>query len=321
MSDTYTHMNIGQREAMHQKRAFEVLLANESLSRDYLLSICWPNGSPICPRCDTSKVYTLNGERFRCASCRYTFRKFTGRWLDNGAISCSQWLALVQLFLARKTVGESVAELGLSYNTVFKAYTAIRFAILAHAPDSAQFIGPETRLDSYFKGRRLTGGPTRMSMDTIPVYGVIDHGKWVFIDLLPTFHAETLFHFHLNFHLRLVRTGHLVYSDQYKDYDTLLLCGNDTLPYGCIRRDDEPLTIDGSDSAFWPFALESIKRFRGISCQRFPLYLKELEFRFNNRHRDLFPVLVSHVCDFVTPPHTVISSPERPHGAPPAAGA
>ncbi|WP_147820774.1 transposase [Salidesulfovibrio onnuriiensis] len=296
-------MNKGQREALHTGKAFEVLLSNESLARDYLLSICWPEGEAVCPRCRTQKIYNLKGDRFRCASCRYTFRRFAGRWLDNGAVSCTQWLALVRLFLARKTVCQAVAELDLSYNTVFKAFTTIRFAILAHAPDSAQLLGPQTRLDSYFKGPRLTGGPTTMHMDTIPVYGVIDKGNWVFIDLLPSFRAETLFHFHLNFHLRLVRTGHLVYSDPYKEYDTLLLCGNETLPYACIRRDsDQPAAIDASDSRFWPYALEELKRFRGISCQRFPLYLKELEFRFNHRKADIFSLVLAHLCDFVTSP-------------------
>jgi len=300
MPHRHTHTDKGKRKVLQEGKAFETLLANEDLSLDYLLSICWPSGTPVCPRCSNHKIYTLSGSRYRCASCRYTFRRFTGRWLDNGAVSCAQWLALVQLFLSRRTVGQAVSTLGLSYNTVFKAFTTIRFAILAHAPDSAQFISSETRLDSYFKGNRLTGGPSRMSMDSIPVYGLIDKGDWVFIDLLPNFQAETLFHFHLNFHLRLVRTGHLVYSDRYKSYDTLIMCGNESLPYQCIRRSpDGPVGIDESGSAFWGYALEDIKRFRGISCQRFPLYLKELEFRFNHRSKDLFFLVVSYLCDFV----------------------
>ncbi|MDO8531386.1 MAG: DDE transposase, partial [Dehalococcoidia bacterium] len=37
----------------------------------------------------------------------------------------------------------------------------------------------------------------------------------------------------------------------------------------------------------------------GVSPQRFPLYLKELEFRYNHRQEDIFPRLVQYLCDFV----------------------
>ncbi|WP_319542464.1 transposase [uncultured Pseudodesulfovibrio sp.] len=122
-------------------------------------------------------------------------------------------------------------------------------------------------------------------MDTIPVYGILRRDDIVFIDLVPGFQAETLFHFHMNFHLKLIRTGNLVYTDRYKDYDTLIFCGNDSLPYDVIRRYDEPPHIDAVQDEFWDYAQSRIKKFRGISCQRFPLYMKELEFRFNNRDK------------------------------------
>lgn len=279
--------------------AQQACLHHEDAARDYLLSHCWPDGHPVCPRCGHAKTYALANERLRCASCRYSFRAFSGRWLDSGSISCSQWLRLIELFVEGVTVGDAAPKTGLAYNTVYKAFTAIRFAILAHATDARQFIGPETRLDSFFKGTRLTGGPAKMHMDNIPVYGILGGNEYVFIDLVPNLNAETLFHFHLNFHLRLKRSGNLIFSAPYKDYSTLLLCGNDHLPYGCIRRDEDPLPLEQDTRQFRSWLQNSIRRFRGVSCQRFPLYLKELEFRFNNRHKSLAPIIAAYLCDFV----------------------
>ena len=278
---------------------FDALMCDDDKAREYLLSHAWPTGDPFCPRCGHRKVYTLSGERLRCAGCKYTFQPFSGRWINNGALSPSEWLRLVSLFVEERTVHQIKKEVSLSYNTVYKALTAIRFAILAHAIDARQLISPATGLDSYLKGARLTGGPRKMRMDTIPVYGILRRDGMVFIDLLPGFQAETLFHFHMNFHLKLIRTGNLVYTDRYKDYDALLFCGNDTLPYEIIRRYDEPPHIDAVDDEFWAFAQERIKRFRGISCQRFPLYLKELEFRFNNKQRSLPEILAAYLCALV----------------------
>ncbi|NDV18488.1 DDE transposase [Pseudodesulfovibrio sp. JC047] len=278
---------------------FETLLHDDAKARAYLLELTWPTGDPFCPRCGHRKVYTLSGERLRCASCKYTFQPFSGRWINNGALSPSEWLRLIVLFVEECSVHQMKEQLGLSYNTVYKALTAIRFAILGHALDARQLISPATGLDSYLKGNRLTGGPREMHMDTIPVYGILRRNDIVFIDLVPGFQAETLFHFHMNFHLKLIRTGNLVYTDRYKDYDTLIFCGNDSLPYEVIRRYDEPPYIDEVQDEFWQYAQTRIKKFRGISCQRFPLYMKELEFRFNNQDKPVAEILAAYLCALV----------------------
>ncbi|MEZ7196798.1 transposase [Pseudodesulfovibrio sp. 9FUS] len=279
--------------------AFEALLHDQDRARDYLLELAWPTGDPFCPRCGHRKVYTLSGERLRCAACKYTFQPFSGRWINNGALNPDEWLRLIVLFVEERSVHQMKEELGLSYNTVYKALTAIRFAILANALDARQLISPATGLDSYLKGNRLTGGPREMRMDTIPVYGVLRRDDLVFIDLVPGFQAETLFHFHMNFHLKLIRSGNLVYTDRYKEYDALMFCGNDSLPYEVIRRYDEPPHIDAVHDEFWEYAQSRIKKFRGISCQRFPLYMKELEFRFNNREKPLAEILAAYLCALV----------------------
>lgn len=283
----------------HTPGGFKALLHDEDKAREYLLGQTWPQGDPFCPRCGHRKVYTLSGERLRCASCKYTFQPFSGRWINNGALACSEWLQLIDLFVKEHSVHQMKLALKLSYNTVYKALTAIRFAILAHAIDARQLISSATGLNSYLKGNRLTGGPKNMRMDTIPVYGILRNNDLVFIDLVPGFQAETLFHFHMNFHLKLIRTGNLVYTDRYKDYDALMFCGNDSLPNEIIRRYDEPPHIDAVKDDFWEFAQSRLKKFRGISCQRFPLYLKELEFRFNNRERPIEEMLAAYLCALV----------------------
>ncbi len=280
-------------------RDFGSLLHDEEKARAYLLDLAWPTGDPFCPRCGNHRIYTLSGDRLRCAGCKYTFQPFSCRWINNGALSPAEWLQLITMFVEEKSVHQMKEEIGLSYNTVYKALTAMRFAILAHAIDARQLISSATGLDSYLNGNRLTGGPREMRMDTIPVYGILRRDDMVFIDLVPGFQAETLFHFHMNFHLKLIRTGNLVYTDRYKDYDALMFCGNESLPYEVIRRYDELPYIDAVNDEFWEFARDRIKRFRGISCQRFPLYMKELEFRFNNRDKPLVGQLAAYLCALV----------------------
>lgn len=277
----------------------ERLLNDEDAAREYLLRFCQPDGYPVCPRCGEDRIYTLSGGRLRCSGCKYTFQPFSGRWINNGALTAVQWLQLTAMFVREDSPHRIKDALNLSYNTVYKALTAIRFAILAHSADAPQLLGPETGLSHYLKGNRLTGGPKRMRQDTIPVFGLLRQGDLAFVDLMPGFQAETVFHFHLNFHLKLQRSGNLVYTDKYRDYAALIFCGNDTLPYGVIRRSDSPPHIDEIKDDFWLMAKDRLRSFRGISCQRFALYLKELEFRFNNQHRSIFEPVLAGLCAVV----------------------
>ncbi|HDH53519.1 MAG TPA: hypothetical protein ENH24_03430, partial [Nitrospirae bacterium] len=50
---------------------------------------------------------------------------------------------------------------------------------------------------------------------------------------------------------------------------------------------------------FWGYAKERIMKFHGVSKEKFPLYLKEMEFRYNNRKKDIFPLLVENLCSIV----------------------
>ena len=52
---------------------------------------------------------------------------------------------------------------------------------------------------------------------------------------------------------------------------------------------------------FWSFAKERLMRHHGISGRYFPLYLKELEVRFNHRQQALFDQLCRFLCGFVPP--------------------
>jgi transposase len=43
---------------------------------------------------------------------------------------------------------------------------------------------------------------------------------------------------------------------------------------------------------FWSFAKERLQKFHGVNPEKFPLYLKELEFRYNHRNRDIYDDVV-----------------------------
>lgn len=54
-----------------------------------------------------------------------------------------------------------------------------------------------------------------------------------------------------------------------------------------VREDSHINGIEG----FWSYAKTWLYIYRGVPRQYFHLYLKEIEFRFNNRHMDLYPIM------------------------------
>jgi transposase len=52
-------------------------------------------------------------------------------------------------------------------------------------------------------------------------------------------------------------------------------------------------TLEG----FWAFAKERLIKFPGVSRAHFPLSLKEMEFRYDHRDKNIFEILAKYVCN------------------------
>lgn len=95
-----------------------------------------------------------------------------------------------------------------------------------------------------------------------------------------------------NLLVRKVNRGSLVYTDMYRSYDGLVSYG---FRHERINKSMSFLNgkvyINGIDG-FWSYAKERLMKYHGVSVERFPYYLKELEFRYNHRKQNLFDLLL-----------------------------
>ncbi len=269
----------------------------EEEARETLLALCWPDGGKACPRCHAKTPYQLAGGRLRCGGCRYTFHDYTGRWLNETGLSALKWIKLTQTFAAELSTRETAVEVGISYNTAFKALTVLRLAILSQGADARQFMGPGAPLHP------LLGGPAqdeqRPPNASLPVYGLLSRSKHIFVDLLPELTAESVLHFNHNFHLRVVRHGSILITDRYKSYDSLILCGDENLPYHYLLRHPGHIFAESGGYPFWDYSRPRLRQFKGLSWRRFPLYLKELALRYNMSDEDFPRTLLAALCAFV----------------------
>ena len=187
------------------------------------------------------------------------------------------------------------SQLGIAYGTALKAVTTLRMAIMAHAEDAAGFLAGEVEVDeSYFGGRRK-GKRGRGAAGKVPVFGILERDGRVWVQAIPDVRAETV----MNLTIKKVRRGSIVYTDRYQIYDALMFCGYRHLKIDHGKYFSRGKVYINGLEGFWSYAKERLIKHHGISPGRFPLYLKEQEFRYNHRGKDIFPILASYLCDLV----------------------
>lgn len=276
-------------------KSFEKLVRTEKSARLYLTKSCWKSYRRFCSRCRSYSIYRIKGKRYRCKRCKYTFHDFSGRWINQLRISSRSWLWLLKLFELEISARKASLQSQLSYPTVLKAFNLIRMAITAHSEDGKELLGGEIEADEAYFGGRRKGKRGRGAACKVPVFGILERKGLVKVKAIPDVTAERI----LNLTIQTVRRGSIVYTDKFRSYDTLMFCGYRHLRIDHGKRFSRGKVYINGLEGFWSYAKERIIKFHGVSQEKFPFYLKEMEFRYNNRKNPIFHLLAQFVTNLV----------------------
>ena len=270
---------------------FQQIVRSERSAKYYLSVRCWEKGRRYCLRCGSRSVYKFKGPRFRCKDCRYDFHNFSRRWIQRCRISYQEWLWIIKLFELELSAHKLSQQMELSYPTVLKAVHTIRMAIVAASGDQDLLLGGEVEMDEAYFGGHRKGNRGRGAAGKVPVFGILERQGQVKVEVVKDVTAETL----LTETIKTVRRGSIVYTDQYKSYDTLMFCGYRHLSLNHKKRFASGKVYINGIEGFWSYAKERLIKHHGVSKEKFPLYLKEMEFRYNHRHEEIFPLLTKYL--------------------------
>jgi transposase len=171
----------------------------------------------------------------------------------------------------------------------------IRLAIIANSPNGDDLLKGEVELDETYFGGRRKGNRGRGAFNKVPVFGILERNGVVKVEVVKNVKAETL----LNLTVQTVRRGSIVYTDKFKSYDSLMFCGYRHLKIDHKKKFSSGKVYINGVEGFWSYAKERLIKHHGVSKERFPLYLKEMEFRYNNRGKSLFNLFVSCLTNLV----------------------
>lgn len=279
-------------------KSFHLIVRKENIARRFLAKRLWKNYRRFCIRCKSYKVYRLSDGRFRCKRCGYTYFEWTGRWLGKLKISAIDWFWIIKLFELELSTRKIAKQVSISYPTVLKAVDLIRRSIVTESKGDRDLIEGEVEMDEAYFGGKRKGKRGRGAGHKIPVFGILERQGIVPVEVLPNVSAQSL----LNLTVKKVRRGSIVYTDKFRGYDALMFCG-----YRHLRIDHEKVFSSGKVyinglEGFWSYAKERLIKHHGVSIQKFPLYLKEMEFRYNHRNQNIFEILTQNLCNFVSDP-------------------
>ena len=242
-----------------------------------------------CPHCNNKKLWETKRWRYKCSNCfkEWSIRK--GSILSGFKISFVKFLTAIKLFEMETTALKISKELEISYKTTLKILKIFRKNI--KTSETKKDFSGEIELDESYFGGRSKENKGRKAKSKIPVFGILERTGRIHVEIVENVDSKTL----LGLTIKKVKRGSLIYTDCFKSYDGLVNYGfkheriNKTKTFA-----NGKVYVNGIEG-FWGYTKRRLLKYHGVGKSNFIYYLKELEFRYNNRKNNLFDCIINEL--------------------------
>ncbi len=188
-------------------------------------------------------------------------------------------LEFLRLFVAGVPARTAAELTGVNRNTTILYFHKLRELIAAKLAEQSPFLDGEVEVDeSYFGGRRK-GKRGRGVAGKVPVFGLLKRGGLVHTVMIQDTKSLTL----MGIIRERIEPDSIVYTDSFRSYDVLDVS---EFHHHRINHKErfaaERNHINGIEN-FWNQAKRHLAAYNGVPKSHFFLFLKECEWRFNNR--------------------------------------
>ena len=193
-------------------------------------------------------------------------------------------IAIITGFYQQQPAYRVATDLGADYQAVSRVYQRLREAIYHAAELEAGKLKGEIEIDEAYFGGRRKGKRGRGAKGKSIVFGLLERDGRVYTKAVESVTADELMK-HIRTH---TRKGSVYYTDTFRSYNSLKRWGkHHRLNHGKAFAYRGKNHINGIEG-FWSYAKHILYNYRGVSKYHFPMYLKEVEYRFNHRKDNLF---------------------------------
>lgn len=262
--------------------------SDEALSVEYLQG---KHGKrPGCRHCGSRKPCQPRGKnRLRCAGCGKDPGPFSRTRLGAVSIAHSEWLAIIKMFELSVPAAAAAREVGLGCRTTQRAFGALRLAIASELARTDGALRGEIKAgEARLWGGRMGGrGGGRRKV----VLGVLERRGRVSLEIVPDARADELAKTALGADKAAGPAG----AGRREGYGSLIFHGYERETASRSIMFGKGAAYSNALKGFWSFAKERMPEHGVAGREEFILYIKEMEWRYNNRGRDLFEMLTSYM--------------------------
>jgi transposase-like protein len=197
---------------------------------------------------------------------------------------------IVRYFALDFTASDVAQLTRLTRKTVTTIFLKIRIRIAEECERQSPYSGEVEVDESYFGARRVRGKRGRGASGKTIVFGIFKRNGCVYTEIVPDCRKRTL-----QAVIRgRVELGTAINSDGWRGYDGLVDVGYSKhfrVNHGENEFVRDTHHVNGIES-FWSYAKRRLQKFNGVPNRTFYLHLKECEYRFNNRNKNLSQLLL-----------------------------
>ena len=193
-------------------------------------------------------------------------------------------IAILTGFYQQQPAYRLGTDLSIDYQSVTRVYQHMREAIYHVAELEAGKLKGEIEIDEAYFGGRRKGKRGRGAAGKSIVFGLLERNGQVYTKVVEQVTADELMS-HIKKH---TRKGSVYYTDTFRSYNSLKRLGkHHRLNHSKAFAYKGKNHINGIEG-FWSYAKHILYNYRGVSKYHFPMYLKEVEYRYNHRQENLF---------------------------------
>ncbi|MDR0957241.1 MAG: IS1595 family transposase [Candidatus Nomurabacteria bacterium] len=223
------------------------------------------------------------------------------RYIERSHISNKKIRQVVRCFCRDYNAKQTSLETDISRPSINKLFHHFRNLIAINSELETPLKGEVEIDESYFGPKRVRGVRGRGAGKKIIVFGLLkrigdDGVSRVYTQIVPNVTRVTLKQIITD----RISGNSTIYSDGFKVYDGLVDWGykrHYRVNHGnneFVSEHNPKNHINGIEN-FWGVAKVRLSKFRGLRSEYFNLHLKECEWRFNNRHNDLYQLMLQYL--------------------------
>lgn len=234
-----------------------------------------------CVYCGHRKFYRTRRGYRKCRYCKH----------EKSLKRLKREIMILSAFRRQQTALLTSVDSGIPYKAVKRVYDNLRLRIIRECEREAGKLSGEIELDEAYFGGRRKGKRGRGAGGKSVVFGLLERDVMVYTKVVDAVSKEVL----MDVIRRKSRKGSVYYTDQFRSYNSLKRYGKHyTVKHTTtfVRKGRKRLVHINGIEGFWSFAKHGLYNYRGVSKSNFPLYLKEMEYRYNHRKDNLLNLLI-----------------------------